>query len=180
MNDGHKVNGGHRVNDGSFSDEVYSFVSTRDAQRLFGAVFHRHKGARLLSKDDLLQDMALRCLEQAHHFHGGNVEAWASTVAHRVLLNELRRPRYKAIEVEYEQRATDPRRYHDPESLAVTMHTAAALWRGCSQLDRDALVSLVRNAGDTPAVARDLGLNKNTAHGRRKRVRAQLTALTEG
>lgn len=168
------------LNGDSFSDEVYAFVATEEAQRLFGRVFHRYRRTPYVSREDLMQDMAVRCLEQAHHFHGGNVAAWARTVANRCVLNEIRRPRYKTAEYSYQARETDPRRFDCPAALTEAKDTARALWESCTELDRQTVSGLVRLHGDTPALVQESGINKHTLHGQRKRVRAKLNALTEG
>jgi RNA polymerase sigma factor (sigma-70 family) len=168
-----------------FTDEVRAYLSTQQARKLFGVVFHSYQCK--LDADDLMQDMAVRCLEQSHHFRGGNVEAWVRTVASRVVLNELRKPRNTRIHYEYEERtkvdsafARSDNKYDRPDALAEAMDLARELWDGAKPEEQIVLRALLVNEGSGSKVAKALGRNKHTMNASRRRQKMRFKALQGG
>lgn len=168
-----------------FVDEVRAYLSTQQARKLFGVVFHSYRCH--LDADDLIQDMAVRCLEQSHHFHGGNVEAWVRTVAHRVVLNELRKPRNVRTHYEYEERtkvdsafARSENKYDRPDQLAEALDIAKELWNGANTKEQIVLRALLTNDGSGSKVAKVLGYNKHTTNASRRKQKMRFRALQEG
>lgn len=170
----------------SYVDEVRAYLSTPAARVLFKIVFYRYRESHL-SEDDLIQDMAVRCLEQAHHFHGGNVEAWARVVAQRVVLNELRSPRRKYDHIEYRDqvassndfdRSKNP--YARPDHLSEARDLARALWEGASDREREMLCSMLVHQGSGTSVARELGRNKHTVNTACRKQKLRFMALQKG
>lgn len=164
----------------SFVDEVRQYVGTKRAFRLFGAVFCRYSSESRLSKDDLMQDMALRCLEQAHHFKGGNIHAWAGKVAHRVVLNELRKSKYRREYFEYEDARHSNGTYARPDALVETMDVAKTLFEDASPNHREVLRGLIQYGGRGAKCAKALGINVHTVNGIRRKHSQRLTALLKG
>lgn len=169
----------------AFTDEVRAYISTQQARKLFGVVFHSYRTG--LEEEDLVQDMVVRCLEQSHHFHGGNVEAWARTVAHRVVLNELRKPRNKRPHDEYNDRVKltngferTKNVYDRPDLLAEAIDLAREMWDGAGEDDRAIVRALIQHQGSAVEMSRALGRNKHTMSGARRRQRQRFNSLLKG
>jgi DNA-directed RNA polymerase specialized sigma24 family protein len=161
---------------GEHVEEVYNYLSTQDAQVTFRSVAKRYEHPRV-EREDLVQDMALRCLEQAPMFRGGNIGAWARMVAHRVALNEIRRPTNTRTHYSFDEqygRATQITPAHYAEASSV----AAALWDSANVNERQLIVGLIAHEGRTGPYRAAIGGNMNTIQGRRRRLKRRVKALS--
>lgn len=161
-------------------DEVRKFLSTRKSLNLFRAVSSRY-GNTLYDLDDAVQDIAIRCLEQASMFRGGNVEAWACMVATRVLLNEVRKPDYKRAVTEYDERVDARIEPSPPADVIVATEQLSERFAAVLNEDELALCAdLARHGGSVADLARERGVNANTLHTRKKRVMDAFASVVGG
>lgn len=172
-------------------DEVYHFVGTQGALRLFGLVASRYTLHRY-DMEDLVQDMALRCLEQAHRYRGGNVEAWARVVATRVALNTCRQPNHTKPHYSFEEQwscspsapsapsasALPASAYDMPDSQAEAKDLARVLWDTATEKERMVIRHLLQNTQSVGSCARKVGMNPHTMQGIRRRLRLRAKSLT--
>lgn len=161
---------------GEYVEEVYDYLSTQEAQVTFRSVAKRYDHPRV-ERDDLMQDMALRCLEQAPMFRGGNVGAWARMVAHRVALNEMRRPTNTRTHHSFDEqygRSTQITPAHHAEASSI----ATALWDSANVIERQLIVGLITHEGRTAPYRDAIGGNMNTIQGRRRRLKHRVKVLS--
>ena len=161
---------------GEYVEEVYDYLSTQEAQVTFRSVAKRYDHPRV-ERDDLMQDMALRCLEQAPMFRGGNVGAWARMVAHRVALNEMRRPTNTRTHHSFDEqygRSTQITPAHHAEASSI----ATALWDSANVIERQLIVGLINHEGRTAPYRDAIGGNMNTIQGRRRRLKHRVKVLS--
>lgn len=161
-------------------DEVRKFLSTRKSLNLFRAVSSRY-GNTLYDLDDAVQDIALRCLEQASLFRGGNVEAWAATVATRVLLNEVRKPEYKREVAEYDERVDARIEPSPPADVIVAMEQIGEQFAALlTEEERAFCADLRRHGGSVADLAKERGVNANTLHTRKQRALRTFASVVGG
>ena len=161
-------------------DEVRRYLSTRKSLSLFRAVSSRY-GNTLYDLDDAVQDIALRCLEQAPLFRGGNVEAWACKVATRVLLNEVRKPEYKREVTEYDERVDARIEPSPPADVIVAVEQIGEQFGALlTEEDLALCADLRRHGGNVADLAKEQGINVNTLHTRKQRVLRTFASVVGG
>ena len=144
--------------------------------------------------DDLAQEATLRVLDRLDSFRGeSRFTTWATAVAVRVAMTELRRARWRDVSLDGMASGAFPGglepvdREPEPERLAVRDEILDLLRRTLdtelTDRQRAALVSELR--GTPPEeIARDLGINRNAlyklVHDARKKLKARLIAAGLG
>lgn len=160
-------------------DEVRKFLSTRKSLSLFRVVSLRY-GSALPDIDDSVQDIAMRCLEQASMFRGGNVEAWATVVATRALLNKVRKPKYPRIVVEYDERVDTREEYAPPPDVVAEVAELGELFGALLTEEELALCAdLRRHDGSVADLAREQEANVNSVHTKKGRLARKFARLIE-
>lgn len=158
-------------------DEVRRYLSTRKALNLFRSVSSRYTNTPF-DMDDVVQDIALRCIEQAPLFRGGNVAAWARTVAVRTILNEVRKTEYKRQYVEYDERVDARIESSPPADVVVAVEQLGESFGALLTEDQlETCAGLRRHGGDAVALAREAGVNTNTMYTRKKKLLKMFASL---
>lgn len=157
-------------------DEVRRFLSDQKSLRLFRQVLSRYYNAPF-DHDDMVQDIAVRCIEQAKHFRGGSVEAWASVVARRAILNELRKPDYRRLGCLYEETRDERLSFDDPEAVTEAQDLAESFLGSLTNEEYELCMGLVEHEGSCASLARKSPTNKNTLHSRKRRLALRYASL---
>jgi RNA polymerase sigma factor (sigma-70 family) len=158
-------------------DEVRRYLSTRKALNLFRSVSSRYTNTPF-DMDDVVQDIALRCIEQAPLFRGGNVAAWARTVAVRTVLNEVRKTEYKRQYVEYDERVDARIEPTPPADVIVAVEQLGEQFGALLTEDQlETCAGLRRHGGDVTTLAKEVGVNTNTMYTRKKKLLKMFASL---